>query len=177
MRFNCLDLITAPCYDALVFINSEHFSNNFSDRNGVIWSDDYLVLKIQHLGTAINYRLEIIRHEKKTHHNFRTAIQQNNTADANKLLKDLSTAYHSANSLNLKKGVLLALAAAAIGLGKNASPYLKGKFQKFKSVLGYQISGILNFSPKNLKDKFNGTFDFKSRAYSGIFEIGIQSCF
>ena len=59
---------------------------------------------------------------------FRTAIQQNNTADANKLLKDLSNAYHSANSLNLKKGVLLALAAAAIGFGKNASPYLKGKF-------------------------------------------------
>lgn len=40
------------------------------------------------------------------------------------LLNDLGNAYHGSNSLNLRKGVLLALAAAAIGFSQNSGPYL-----------------------------------------------------
>ena len=44
--------------------------------------------------------------------------------EARKILQSLSEAYHSSSSLNMKKGVLLALAAAAIGFGREAKPFL-----------------------------------------------------
>lgn len=45
-------------------------------------------------------------------------------SEANEILRGLSDAYHSSSSLNLKKGVLLALAASAIGFGREARHFL-----------------------------------------------------
>ena len=53
-------------------------------------------------------------------------------SQAQKVLQDLSQSYYSANSLHLKKGILLALAAAAIGFGKEAKPFLTGTLLPFK---------------------------------------------
>ena len=103
---------------------------------------------------------------------FRTAIQQNNTADANKLLKDLSNAYHSANSLNLKKGVLLALAAAAIGFGKNASPYLKGKFPLNLNVFkSYRNVTIFRISFQKFYQNFWNQFYMQQQSRIPVFAI------
>ena len=45
-------------------------------------------------------------------------------SEVNELLSGLAEAYHSSTSLNLKKGVLLGLAASAIGFGRDARPFL-----------------------------------------------------
>ena len=56
-------------------------------------------------------------------------IKKNKEAqlEARNILQSLSDAYHSSSSLNMKKGILLALAAAAIGFGRDAKPFLTGK--------------------------------------------------
>ena len=55
-----------------------------------------------------------------------TSVLNELFSQAQKVLQDLSQSYYSANSLHLKKGILLALAAAAIGFGKEAKPFLTG---------------------------------------------------
>ena len=49
-------------------------------------------------------------------------------SEALRMLTFLSSQYHGTTSLNFKKGILLALAAAAIGFGRDAKPFLTGKF-------------------------------------------------
>ena len=67
---------------------------------------------------------------------------------AQKVLQDLSQSYYSANSLHLKKGILLALAAAAIGFGKEAKPFLTGMLfgsqTSFTSFLALIKEGLRN---------------------------------
>ena len=66
-------------------------------------------------------RLSTITHRKKILFCIHQIII---SSDATLLLNDLGNAYHSTQSLNLRKGVLLALAAAAIGFSQNSGPYL-----------------------------------------------------
>ena len=60
-----------------------------------------------------------------------TSVPNELFSQAQKVLQDLSQSYYSANSLHLKKGILLALAAAAIGFGKEAKPFLTGTLLPF----------------------------------------------
>ena len=112
----------------------------FNCRRQTIWKEKSCSIRNRSYYKRINQRKEKSVSTKQTSCSckslttwaqHRVSLLIELLSQAQKVLQDLSQSYYSANSLHLKKGILLALAAAAIGFGKEAKPFLTGKFFTF----------------------------------------------